>query len=134
MFQLSGKPWLRLILNLLCVGCSVLCPSVEVHVFFGAADNSCSSPSKAIRASHVTGLTHCTAGHTLRLQGDPTSSGIRGHIPWHHPGILETLWAETHPAAELSPSVACTGAMSPMALACSTVLCCESNISKGRLC
>lgn len=134
MFQLSGKLWLRLIFNLLCVGCSVLCPSVKVHVFFGAADNPCSSPSKAIWASHVAGLTHCTAGHTLRLQGDPTGSGIREHIPWHHPGILEPLCAETHPAAEPSPGVACTGAMSPMALGCSTVFHCESNISKGRLC
>lgn len=119
--------------KVLCVGCSVVCPSVNVYMVFRVADNLCSSSSKAIWALlHSVQSPSCT----LWLQGDLTGSSIGGQIPRHYPSFLDPPSLGRSPSSHKAepPVAVCTTVSSLMALGWSTVLHCHSEILKGRLC
>lgn len=59
---------LRLIFNILCVGCSVLCSSVTVYVVFGVADNLCSSSISAIWAPCIAALPYLSTESSVRRE------------------------------------------------------------------
>lgn len=120
----------------MCVGSSVVCPSVNVCMVCRVADNLCSSSSKAIWALFTAELTHCA---TVRLCS-VTSRGSHWQRHWGAnslalPQLPGPTLGRRPPSHRAEPLVAvCTCVSSLMALGWSAVLHCHSEILKGRLC
>lgn len=90
--------------KVLCVGCSVVWPPVNVYMVFRVADNLCSLSSKAIWALFCRAHTLC---NWLLVLCDIKEIPLAVALGAKFPGITPASWthlprAEAYPAIELS--------------------------------